>query len=714
CDKVERDWSKCNITNPCKDGYTCLENRCVSADAGVDGTAGTDASDGRVEVPLAAEVGAPEAAAREVSGAETVAAPDAPAALDALVLVDAEEPVDAPLVAADVPADMGQTDVTADTGPDTQVADAQGSCGTDLDCPVGAPLCIDFTCVKCRDNADCTGRADASTSGLVCDPQSGACVVCAKHSDCTDSRNPICKANQCVPCQSATSPDNDCRSKNPTAPVCKPASGTCVACLTDNTCGGPGDGGVDGGDGGADGGVVGGFCNVTTNRCVGCLEHKNCKDPNKPICGGGQTCVACGNSLAPVNGCSSKDPALPVCKALTGNCVRCTESANCLSTGDGGVGDGGAAGKVCSAVNTCVECNTKDDCTASPAKGFCAANACVGCQAAGAGACTGATPVCATGGGKFDQCVECMANTDCKTPTAPICNANNQCVGCKKDTDCSARAGVCGLDGSCPGTDSVIYVQNSAGCSTLNKGSGTFASPFCYADDAAAALTPTKSIILVTGTVGSQAAMTVNLPGTQVLISGKSAPTTAIVTPPPAGTPPVVAITGGEVTLRDLTITTGQSAGVSVAGATLHMDRCYVLNNAGNGILTANSAFDIINTVIANNGGTTSSGVTLGSYSGSGPTRFAFNTVVNNGPIGVICGRAYTLTGILANGNVATNFSICTTTYSSEAAPALGTNYHLTASSPCVNAAGASCPADDIDGEARPNGAACDCGADEF
>lgn len=594
------------------------------------------------------------------------AIPEAGVAVDSSVLLaDAPEVIDVP--AADGGNGTGKDganltglDVAA-VAVDVSAPDAPGTCSTDPECPSAQPLCLNNLCAKCVADSDCAGRAGS--------------------------------------------------------PACDGTSGRCVACVASKHCAGTTP-----------------VCDTTNARCVGCLAATDCTaDAAKAFCVANQ-CADC--QAAGATACAGTKPVCATTGTAVGQCVECVDNSACtkeaakgfcVKNACAGCQDAGAAAcsgatPLCALVGAsagkCVACVASADCTADATKPVCLANQCVACSATGAPTCAAKNallPVCdATGG----RCVECTTSANCTAvATKPICDAN-QCRGCKKDSECVgvSSAGVCGLDFSCPGDANVIYVQNSSLCSTSIRGSGSATSPFCFPDDAALALSASKSVIVVHGTVGPTAALVFNLTGQPVLVAGQAS---ATIKPPAGGMPPVVSITAGEVTLRDVTISGGGDTGISVTGgAILHMDRCFVLNNQGIGVLTNASAFDIVNTVIAGNGaGTGVNGVSLGAYTGTGPTKLAFNTVVGNVGLGVYCGANYVVTGILANGNgtgdLSANCRFDATT--STAAPAFSSvAYHLSAASPCVDAAGAVCPPDDIDGDLRPQGAACDCGADEY
>jgi hypothetical protein len=442
------------------------------------------------------------------------------------------------------------------------------------------------------------------------------------------------------------------------------------------------------------------ICDETSKTCRACTGGMECAvlGTSAPACVGGR-CVECAASAD--CGVTTK----PICSTATNVCKACGTGAECAAR---------AAGKpVCDASGACVECVASSDCKTAAAP-ICdaATHACVKCaadaqcQARGA-----AAPACAPGG----TCVVCTDGKKHCPAAAPICEAS-ACQTCKKDAECvagyGADPGLC-VEGKCATSGNVIYLQNADTCSSTARGDGSVATPFCYTSDASAALSNQKTILLIRGPRPLIEPLAVGTTGPAVVVVGQAGANFGTV----PGTTPLVTVAAGDVTLRDLDISGGPGLGVSVTGGTVHMTRCKVRNNATGGISTQSAAFDITNTVIAGNMG--AAAVSLGTYAGAGPKRFAFNTVVNNAGTGVFCGQAYSMTGLLVNGNVAANIvaPCMSDATSSTMAPMFeaARPFHLTGSSPCVNLGGtANLPPDDLDGDARPQGAAADCGADEY
>jgi hypothetical protein len=259
----------------------------------------------------------------------------------------------------------------------------------------------------------------------------------------------------------------------------------------------------------------------------------------------------------------------------------------------------------------------------------------------------------------------------------------------------------------------VIYVQAAATGSACATADGTLKAPFCDLDKAAQLLASNRNIIVARGPDISGG--TLNFTDAPVIVAGQSG---AKLTGGGA-TAAIVTVKAGDVTLRDLTIS-GATAGIGVyaTGGTLRMTRCQVEGN-DTGIKTASAAFDITNTIVAGNTGS-AGGVTLGTFAGTGPKTFAFNTVTANSGIGVFCatGTNYPLANSIVSGNGATQATGCSFTdaCATTCSPAtmLTSNYHLQPSSvACIDKVASGFPADDIDGDPRPQGSAADCGADE-
>lgn len=318
--------------------------------------------------------------------------------------------------------DASDPDVaTADAPmPDLRVPDAEGTCGTDLDCPASAPLCLVGVCARCTGLNDCATNA----SGHLCDTSTGRCVACLGDGQCTDPSAPICAAGKCTACQYATLPGGccvaaDCTSGGPnTVGVCgKTTANTCAyecdsqskscgtgppciakdKCCTNSEC-----------NSGASGTV--GTCDASTHQCAyscdtsthkGCrgaciLKANCCEDVDcEPgyACGTGGSCAPLpGCTGTPLLGCACTSPGALACngphQALKLRCVAglWSDSGTCPSGQNCGQSDGQchdiiteclASSQYCSDSNTLQTCN--DDRTAvtpTPCEGVCSTNAC--------------------------------------------------------------------------------------------------------------------------------------------------------------------------------------------------------------------------------------------------------------------------------------------------------------------------------------------------
>jgi hypothetical protein len=627
CTKANPDY--CEKAGDCTGGRVCnVEwSQCVLPDAAVgplDALTGTD--DGpaaAVDQPFGRDMGAPL---------------DSPAVYDSTV--------DAPT-----------TDVTKDLpGPDTRIPDAAGTCGTNLDCTDPAKaFCVAGVCVGCQSAG--AGACVAPTSA--CDLSSGKCVGCLTDSQCTtDPAKGFCVAGSCVGCGVAGATGCSARTDGKTTcATTGTATGQCVECTGDaqcttspakgfcvaNACTGCNTTGATGCSIRPDGKTV---CGSTTStaagQCVECNVDSDCKTASKGFCVA-NACTGC--NTAGATGCSG----------------RTDGKTTCATTGT-------AAGQ-------CVECTGDAQCTTSPAKGFCVANACTGCNTTGATGCSGRTDgktVCSSTGTLAGQCVACVASSDCKVATAPICTSN-VCGACTADSQCSAKLGTTGnpgvcmnnIDGHCAVDSETVYVGTigTATCSDTVTGAGSAATPFCSLQKGVNnAKANSKGVVAVTGTL-AQGSATLS-PASPLTIVGKS---TATITPDTASDG--ITITSGTVYLRSITVqgvtTTGSQTGIGInatSGATLYMSGCKVTNNPGGGVLLNGSAFDIENTTVTGNGPgqlgvATWGGILVNSLPASGPTTLNLVTIQNNNPVGISCSGTTSGTGVLATSNLSTQIT---------------------------------------------------------
>lgn len=438
------------------------------------------------------------------------------------------------------------------------------------------------------------------------------------------------------------------------------------------------------------------------------------------------------------------DPAKPYCNDDSmGTCVECTDNTHCTVDGE--------------------SCNTNT--------GECVDGIVIPCTPG-----AGGDAECAANAEGLDYCSDggicaaCLDNSHCtEFANAGICDATAfECRACDVGGD-DCESGLCGTrdEGVCVAAGDVIYVDASAAGGNGCGDSGTPCKTFA---EALPLVTPSRNIILVeAGTydstegdvnrielgsgaativangevivapllAGGQNAVTVANSADLSIVGVDIKPTSAI------DTTDAVLCSSATLSLVGSSVAGADDIGIIGDNCDLTVTASTISGNQGGGISVNGGDFNITNNFIVENGALGNSAPAV-SLAGSGTTLiFDFNTVARNLvandllTTGVACTLTNSLTGsgnIVYLGSPAASPPVsgtCAWDYSNIEADISGTeninlppafvngvppngDYHLASNSPCIDAADpAATLATDIDGEARPQGAAPDIGADE-
>jgi hypothetical protein len=386
---------------------------------------------------------------------------------------------------------------------DADLPDDNNDCTLDS-CDQGTPTFDDAT----------AGEQCGMGGGTVCDG-AGQCVGCVLAADCgadTACVSWSCDAGTCeqtlapvgtaVPAQTAGDcKEAQCDAAGNVIDVAKSTdlpndnndctSDVCTAGVPSNPPLGSGEA------------CTGGKCDGA-GACVQCVADADCGSPTEcatPVC----TANVCGATFAPsgtplasqtpndckVNQCNGAggeetvaapgDLPTGVAECLVPTCTGTTPSLEPKAV------DTACSAGFCSAVGTCVECNTGSQCLS----GVCAANACAAASCTDGVSngdetdtdCGGlACPACANDGG-------CLLDADCtsgfcspttSTCTTPACN-DGFLNGTESDTDCGGSCGAtcsagqaCGIAADCATSVCASNVCQAATCSdTVKNGTET-------------------------------------------------------------------------------------------------------------------------------------------------------------------------------------------------------------------------------------------------
>jgi sulfatase modifying factor 1 len=363
---------------------------------------------------------------------------------------------------------------------DLSAPDAQGTCGTDLDCPTTAPMCLKGICARCTSNNDCAANA----SGVLCDSNKGRCVACLTNTDCKNPNLPLCGGGKCTACTYATIENGCCADTD----CVNGGAGSIGKCETSNICSYT--------------------CDTTHKKCGSiCIPLADCCDHSDCTSGGEGTEGSCDASHKCNYRCDASH------KECNGACIT---TANCCADADCPpvTLPNECQYQGCTANNTCgpkgrpsntfcasgtAQCDGAGNCLICPANAYrCAENQLQQCNStrtaytkvsdcpadrcdASGGHCHVCVPgstcdpanphklvTCSTDGmtsntttndTKFclnGEFVQCRNVSDCPLSTNPcvqaVCNANHECATTNASANVScAGNGTCDGEGRCIG-----------------------------------------------------------------------------------------------------------------------------------------------------------------------------------------------------------------------------------------------------------------------
>lgn len=383
--------------------------------------------------------------------------------------------------------------------------------------------------------------------------------------------------------------------------------------------------------------------------------------------------------------------------------------------------------------------------------------------------------VCDVGGS--DTCVQCTPTSKAAcTGVTPACGANLQCRGCEAHAECDSDA--CQFGGACVAEQDVIYVKEggtgvapctkAAPCGSLTvaytqlggnrrniRVIGAFATETDVVGRNVAFLGDPDGTSVLKGLAAGGATPILDLSmGANVQLYGMTVADARVEGIKVSQTSELTMVRSkivnaaregltldGKATLRQVEVSSCNDParrGIRVDDdGSLTMDRSMVSENEGGGILVLDGGqFSITNSFIVGNKAT-------GGFFTNLPragSKLEFSTIVDNtagtgnsaaGGVSCDSNGSFIRNNIIfrnvggPNGMlqrfgscmISGNLELAATSATDDTLKFAGTkDYHLTSASPASvkDAGGLTCPAVDFDGEARPQGTACDLGADEL